>query len=200
MLDKTRCAAILRFTQNAAKLHQRQRFSRIDYPCTRLLRLQGRRGGAITEAVDDFLRPLVAGAQKRGESAKRAWHPLPEVVSGSSRQHLRGQIPELAVELDVASDGADPARAGHATRYRAPGEASTEQVLLAAVIDAPEVISDVLGAPAGEELRGLHPALCGLWEAQRQRPLGKGQLLVLEEPPLLHALDLNCEALEALGH
>src|SRR6266480_1255328 len=71
MLDKTRCAAILRFTQNAAKLHQRQRFSRIDYPCTRLLRLQGRRGGAITEAVDDFLRPLVARAQERGESAKR---------------------------------------------------------------------------------------------------------------------------------
>jgi len=50
---------ILRFSQNAAKLRQRQRFSRIiiGYPCMGLLRLQGRRGGAITEAVDDFCGP-----------------------------------------------------------------------------------------------------------------------------------------------
>ena len=84
MLDKTRCAAILRFTQNAAKpagalggimkmvpwhtnsdqfsrrspLRQALgRFSRIGYLCIRLLRLQDRRGGAITEAVDDFCGP-----------------------------------------------------------------------------------------------------------------------------------------------
>jgi len=49
--------AILRFTQNSAKLHQRQRFSRIGYLRIRLLRLHGRRGGAITEAVDDFCGP-----------------------------------------------------------------------------------------------------------------------------------------------
>src|SRR5437762_7702580 len=138
-----------------------------------------------------LLRPLVAGAQERGESAKRAWHPLPEVVSGSSCEHLRGQIPELAVELDVASDGADPARAGQTTGGRAPAQASTEQVLLTAVIDPPKVIADVLRAPAGEELQGLHPALRRVRKPQRQRLLGKGQLLVLEQPSLLHALDLD---------
>jgi len=74
----------------------------------------------VGRVMDEVERPLVARAQERGESAKRGWHPLPEVVRGSSCQHLRGQIPELAVELDVASDGADPARAGQTTGGRAP--------------------------------------------------------------------------------
>ena len=39
---------------------------------------------------------------------------------------------------------------------------------LNAVIDAPEVVSDVFGAAAGEELRGLHPALARLWKPQPQ--------------------------------
>jgi hypothetical protein len=41
--------------------------------------------------------------------------------------------------------------------------------------------------------------LPGLWITQRERPLGKRQLLVHEQPPMLHALDLGGQALEALG-
>src|SRR4029077_1978092 len=85
-----------------------------------------------------------------------------------------------------------------ATAGGPPAQAPAEQMLLAAVIDPPEIIAHVLGAPAGKELQGLHPALSRGWKPQRERPLAKGQLLVLEQPPLLHAFDLGGEALEAL--
>jgi hypothetical protein len=41
--------------------------------------------------------------------------------------------------------------------------------------------------------------LPGLWITQRERPLGKRQLLVHEQPPMLHALDLGGQGFEALG-
>src|SRR5438132_1919506 len=164
--------------------------------CIRRLRLPG--------AWDDrgrcgHLWPPTLRCPKKWERAPSEPGTLSRKWSAvSGLEHLRGQIPELAVELDVTPDGANPARAGQTTAGRAPAQAPTEQVLLAAVINPPEVIADVFRAPAGEELQGLHAALCRVRKAQRERPRGKAQLLVLEQPPLLHALDLGGQALEPL--
>ena len=127
--------------------------------------------------------------EKKGRERQASPAPAPLLVSGSGCQPLHGQIPELPVERDIAPDGTDRARPGQPAGDRPPTQAAAKQVLLATVVDAPEVILDVFGAPASQELRRLHPALCRLCKAQAQRLLGKGELLVLEEVPLLYALD-----------
>src|ERR1700730_6898320 len=103
---------------------------------------QGPRGGAIAEALD-ICGPLLSGAQKIRERAPSEPGTLSLEFSGSGRQHLRGQIPELAVELDVTPDGANRTRAGQTTAGRASAPAPTEQVLLAAVVDSPKVIAHI---------------------------------------------------------
>jgi hypothetical protein len=76
---------------------------------------QGPAGGAIAEALD-ICGPLLSRAQKKGRERQASLAPSPG--SGqrrSGRQHLRGQIPELAVELDVSPDGANRTGAGQMT-------------------------------------------------------------------------------------
>ena len=75
---------------------------------------QGPGGGAIAAALD-ICGPLLSRAQKKGGERQAGLAPSPEVVTGSGREHLCGQVPELPVELDVSPDGANRTGAGQTT-------------------------------------------------------------------------------------
>lgn len=108
--------------------------------------------------------------------------PSPQLCR-SGRQRLHRQIPQLPVEPDIAPDAADRPSTGQPTAGRAPGEAPSEQVFLAPVVHPPEIIAHVLCTSAAEELHWLHPAQRRVRKAERQRPLGEGELLILEQLP-----------------
>jgi hypothetical protein len=85
--------------------------------------------------------PVGAVKALRGLRPWRAPRYSPE--SPAASQPLHGQIPELPVERDVAPDRTDRTRPGQPAGDRPPAQAAAKQVLLDAVVDAPEVIADV---------------------------------------------------------
>src|SRR6185312_15424365 len=121
--------------------------------------------------------------------------PLPR---HSSSEHLSSEIPQIAVDANVLLNGADPPCADQPAIGRAARKASPEQVLLYLVQGAVEVIASVFLPAALEQLRSRHPSLAGVGVPQRQGPLSEPHLLVFEQLPLLHALDLGGQEVEPL--
>lgn len=136
-----------------------------------------------------------SGGGKKGGERARTRRPLPPQ---SSREHLGGEIPQAAIDPHVLLDGADPPGADQATTGGPARQSAPEQVLLDLVQGAIEIIPSVLRPPTLEQLRGRHSSLRRVGVPQRQSPLSEPELLVLEQLPLLHALDLGGQYVEPL--
>src|ERR1700683_1246008 len=103
------------------------------------------------------------------EKGKRAPSDALSPTFRSGRKHLRSKIPQPTIQPHVLPNGRDAPRARQPAIRRPPAQAATEEILLALIQGAPQVVSNVFSAPAGQKLRRLHRALRRVRKPKRQR-------------------------------
>src|SRR5579859_6316018 len=114
---------------------------------------------------------------KSGRRHPRVPPPPPRSTGGSGGEHLRRQIPQLAVKSHVPTDRGDPTCPSEPSGWRPTGQATSQQVFLAAIQHRVEIVRHVLRPPDREKLRRRHTALGNVRILKSQGPPGKVQLL-----------------------